>query len=476
MNIKKHAFTLTEVLVAVTIVGLIAAAVLPSVITKFQNTLMQRAYDKQITSIVAALKNLPTQEKVSDFTKSSMYLSNETNDYESSSGLFLKRYFKINKYCGSNIKECFPSNYTEITKSNGKTTFSSFEDTFNGSCAILKNGASICIRPQIGNNDISGWIDVNGKKGPNVNGRDLRSFIIDSQGGFSVETDSNSPTSSVWDTELDCKPDDASAPNSCCTRWVKGSDWNNLTIARRQECCSLSSADLTYNSTCCQFLLENDSENAPSSCKQEENSCGDSPSSEKTGFECCKHWSQVGSLTSENSSCCNISEFKKYDTENMMLLCIYEFGDKEPTTTSTADKCDITGLSTETLNIKCNDSNFRTECGLCEKDKWNVTLQKDDTTIADEYSYNLVLDVDTSFTNANVQMSYTGGNWCGGGSIVFSPSSKTQSVHKEGCIPNIASCYIKIGEITKNGMASGNSCGGELDTYHYSGETINIVN
>ena len=53
-----------------------------------------------------------------------------------------------------------------------------------GACALLKNGVSICLKPQIKREngaiqEIQGWIDLNGPKEPNIYGRDLRTFTID---------------------------------------------------------------------------------------------------------------------------------------------------------------------------------------------------------------------------------------------------------------------------------------------------------
>ena len=39
-----------------------------------------------------------------------------------------------------------------------------YKPDYKGACAILKNGVSLCITPQVGADSIHGVIDLNGKK------------------------------------------------------------------------------------------------------------------------------------------------------------------------------------------------------------------------------------------------------------------------------------------------------------------------
>ncbi len=176
----KFAFTLTEILLAVLIVGIIVALVLPSVITRFQNNIFEHSYKREVQSISDLVDKLAVDENQTDFHNTSMYLSSdieENGTYDNSSGVFLKKYFKVSKYCGDDKTNCFASKYYNFENRTRKE----YTFTSKGSCAILKNGMSLCISPQIGETVISGWIDLNGKKGPNVLNRDLRLFSIDLQ-------------------------------------------------------------------------------------------------------------------------------------------------------------------------------------------------------------------------------------------------------------------------------------------------------
>ena len=83
----KKAFTLTEVLIAVAIVGVIAALVLPMVITTYQNKVFEYMQTKQTDSITSTLEALPVLENKTRFSETMM----SSNDIgEDSSGLFLK--------------------------------------------------------------------------------------------------------------------------------------------------------------------------------------------------------------------------------------------------------------------------------------------------------------------------------------------------------------------------------------------------
>jgi hypothetical protein len=106
-----------------------------------------------------------------------MYSETDTDLYDETSGKFIRKYLKISKYCGTEAKDCFATVYYDY-KDNSKEVYT---PDYKGACAILKNGMSLCLTPQIGTSDIVGLIDLNGKKGPNVIGRDLRRFTIQSK-------------------------------------------------------------------------------------------------------------------------------------------------------------------------------------------------------------------------------------------------------------------------------------------------------
>ena len=177
----KRAFTLTEVLIATAIVGFIAALVLPMVITTYQNNMFEHMYNKENESIKAIMESLPVTENKSRFEDTMMSSDTISDD---TSGLFLKKYFKVAKYCGNitdSGADCFAPEYAVYKEAptHIRESVKAVDLIPRGTCAQLKNGTSICIAPQPKTRTVD-WksaqvvMDLNGLKGPNVVGRDLR--------------------------------------------------------------------------------------------------------------------------------------------------------------------------------------------------------------------------------------------------------------------------------------------------------------
>lgn len=176
-NFNKRGFTLVEVLLAVVIVGIIAAIVLPSVYTQYQTKTLEYKKDRLMNSIQSAVDQLKVTENVKSFRDTMMYSNTMTYTVDDKPGKFLKKYFRVAKYCGApntnGSSDCFASEYSSYSDSNKKVV--NVKDlNLQGACALLKNGASICITPQLpGNNPISVILDLNGPQGPNIVGRDF---------------------------------------------------------------------------------------------------------------------------------------------------------------------------------------------------------------------------------------------------------------------------------------------------------------
>ncbi len=173
--VSKFAFTLTEVLLAVVIVGIIAALVLPALVTHYQEKGFEQAYKRDEQTIQNAIDGLAIAENKATFFETMMYTTEAPDSYADSSELFLKKYMRVSKLCGDNNGDCFAKKYYNYTKDNDKVVYT---PDFKGSCAALKNGSSICLTTETNQGQITGLIDVNGMKGPNVLGKDLRPLIF----------------------------------------------------------------------------------------------------------------------------------------------------------------------------------------------------------------------------------------------------------------------------------------------------------
>ena len=194
MNNSHRAFTLTEVLIAVAIVGIIAGLVLPKVIDNYQTRAMDNSYQREVQTIEDSINGLAVSENKSDFFGTMMYVDTTPENYDYSSGVYMRKYLRTSKMC-DNPEDCFADTYYQYEEGKKREEYN---PDYKGSCAILKNGMSICMTPQIGAEGISGIIDLNGKKGPNVFGRDLRTFSIASKTRVGLNQDTEGVKVLKW--------------------------------------------------------------------------------------------------------------------------------------------------------------------------------------------------------------------------------------------------------------------------------------
>ena len=227
-HFKNPGFTLTEILLAIAIVGLIAALVLPAMVTNYQNRALELGFNRELNALNETVRGLAVTENKLDFFSTIMYSDSEPEGYDETSGKFVKKYLKVSKYCGDNNGDCFAEKYYNYNDSTHKKEV--YEPVYKGACASLKNGASICITPQVGGTQIAGFLDINGKKGPNILNRDLRPFTIDIN---TEKTSLSKTTTEVLSTpETDLKLGGACEENSlskeCC---------DTRPVAKGDPCC-----------------------------------------------------------------------------------------------------------------------------------------------------------------------------------------------------------------------------------------------
>lgn len=318
---KKRGFTLAETLIAIAIIGILAVLVLPAITTRAQNRGFEISYNAQVKSLLNALESLPIAENRSSLTDTMMY-TNDSNpsDFSDTSGAFIKKYMKVSKYCGNTPSGCFADQYTEI-KNHDRLTYST--NSIKGACAILKNGVSICIKPQTKptaneKTYVTGYLDLNGPKGPNVYGRDLRSFMVDV--GEAKVYNAENPESVV--TLLDIDPD---GPSTCeggiCDPCVVDPDSCN------NEC---TKPDAPANFECCKAKYHPNISGPSDACcayrvDEKCNKCQD-PSykadhPDECGGSCTGH-----TITGPNDACCT-AEMKAIepkccsDSDNSDFCC-----------------------------------------------------------------------------------------------------------------------------------------------------------
>lgn len=170
----KKAFTLSELLISLSIVGIIAILTLPNIFGSANNRANVAKLQTTFTQVQDAIQQAMLEEKVSDWMDTEYGAENTS----SSAIRFLKDYLEVIKDCGDSYVGCFADSYGEINKTRKRNNFYR-EDAF----VLLKNGAAVAFRqPYSVGSSAYLVIDVNGIAGPNVLGRDLFVMWIDKNG------------------------------------------------------------------------------------------------------------------------------------------------------------------------------------------------------------------------------------------------------------------------------------------------------
>lgn len=223
----KKAFTLAEVLIAMTIVGIVSVLTVPSVMqntfTKTNVAKLQAVY----AQVSQAVKQAMIDERITDLRDSEY--AGCSDDYDCNKA-FVEKYFNVSKV-SDNFDDCFATSYKDL---NGTT------DDYGGNWdisgegnayAILTNGAAISFdisRQFSGGSRAVFSVDVNGQESPNILGRDVFSFFIYNNGFVGVKADTWSfddeqdPT-----TELknECKTLGGSYGEAACFMLLQQNNW-----------------------------------------------------------------------------------------------------------------------------------------------------------------------------------------------------------------------------------------------------------
>lgn len=191
---KFTAFTLSEIMITVGIIGVISALTVPTLVKNYQTKAQAVQLRKVVNEIESAVDMLITEEGKTSLASTSIAKDNGVDD-------FIQSHFKTIKKCSSSkTDECFASeSYMAIN--GGSRNFSC-----NGNSYILANSAAICanrvreidvtIKDNNGFVSLGGsnkfktvnginielYIDTNGAQGPNIGGRDMFHVYIQPDG------------------------------------------------------------------------------------------------------------------------------------------------------------------------------------------------------------------------------------------------------------------------------------------------------
>lgn len=158
---KRKALTVGELLITMTIIGIIAILVVPSLLTNYHNNLYSSRIKKVYSLVLTAIEQACTESNVSQISYTKYFSS--TGHQE-----FLNTYFKTvptTKY--------FASSYSSIGTTNEEDT----GVTIPTSKVKLKSGEAIGMSCADGNCTFT--VDTNALDKPNIAGKDLFVFTID---------------------------------------------------------------------------------------------------------------------------------------------------------------------------------------------------------------------------------------------------------------------------------------------------------
>lgn len=174
MKTKKFGFTLSEVLITIGAIGIVASLVLPPLKKALDERANMSALKKFYNEFSNATKLIAVEKDIPYYW--GLYDNNDASS-EMLMQLYKKRLFMI-KECSKTDSSCFPF---PIKGPNGdeKITATNYRNwSMRG--FVLKNGTTVCF--DVNNDWFSVFFDVNGFKKPNTLGEDVFAWAVNGKG------------------------------------------------------------------------------------------------------------------------------------------------------------------------------------------------------------------------------------------------------------------------------------------------------
>lgn len=183
---KKHAFTLAEVLITLGIIGIVAAMTLPSLVNRAKHKELEAKFQKQYSIISQAVNFLNVNDVciTTDCIPNGTYLLDE-----------FSKIYKVNKRCDDMIgipveeydKFCFPKSKTDTKYKNYNKKTNLHSSAFDDGQFYTMDGALVTFERRGSDKNVLISIDVNGReKSPNMLGHDLFMFQLMNKGSIGV--------------------------------------------------------------------------------------------------------------------------------------------------------------------------------------------------------------------------------------------------------------------------------------------------
>lgn len=176
----KKAFTLTEIIVTLSIIGVIAALTIPAVMKGYREKMYSAQLKKTVSQIENAAKTVMSDEHAQSFFKTTAGVPT-TDDTDETVGApyFLNNYLKnartgcFNKN-DSNANNCILKTY--------KTAGGTDVEMYSSYCVLTVNGSAVCMWNDTEKENNNIIIDINGIDAPNIIGVDVFSAKISADG------------------------------------------------------------------------------------------------------------------------------------------------------------------------------------------------------------------------------------------------------------------------------------------------------
>lgn len=168
----KAAFTLAEVLITLAIIGVVAAIVMPTLISNYKKQVTVTALRKTYSTFAQAL-----QMAEAEYGEVQTWPLSSSDDKKYSGAetvvTFLKPYLKISKVCMPASDEC----WTEPVSLTGNKIF--LGNLENRVSIVLENGQSALLWTHSLGTHIQIWVDIDGpNKGDAKIGKDVFGFVM----------------------------------------------------------------------------------------------------------------------------------------------------------------------------------------------------------------------------------------------------------------------------------------------------------
>ena len=249
VNLHKKAFTLAETLITLTIIGVLAAMTIPTLISKYQKHTYVVGLKKAYSALQNAMKMIPISQgcPAGDYECAKMFSEELNIDGKTLTSKWatymyvLSKQFKVAKLCMNSDQES--NGYENIWKCLGTKPYKDIvmDDGFpagfvteDGMIFMTSSGLYINNEDGTSADNVGPLIvDVNGTKGPNKWGRDLFPFIITEQNIKNTPAGTVIPYGSKLHDDLDSYSQYWKDGNKCTAETITQNPWDGWSCTGR---------------------------------------------------------------------------------------------------------------------------------------------------------------------------------------------------------------------------------------------------